>query len=58
MEKKNFSHSPDFMKMSKTFFILFSSYLLAILFFMGLLPRIISPSNENPFKYSHVVINS
>ena len=44
--------------MSKTFFILFSSYLVSILFFMGLLPRIIAPTNENPFKYSHVLINS
>ena len=44
--------------MSKTLFILFSSYLLSILFFIGLLPRLIVPSNENPYKYSHVLINS
>ena len=41
------------------FLKLFSAYALGIIFFMGLLPRIIVPSVEsNPFKYSHVLINN
>ena len=48
------------------FFKLFSAYALGIIFFMGLLPRIIvnslnsdkSEIKENPLKYSYVLINS
>lgn len=45
------------------FIKLFSTYTIAIIFFMGLLPRIIvnslnSNTLENPFKYSHVLINN
>ena len=45
------------------FIKLFSAYTISIIFFMGLLPRIIvnslnSETTENPFKYSHVLINN
>ena len=41
----------------------FTAYTIGIVFFMAILPRIIvnslnSETSENPFKYSHVVINS
>ena len=49
--------------MSKTLFILLSSYLLSIIFFIGLLPRIITnnlstDTSVNPFRYSNVLINN
>ena len=48
------------------FIKLFSAYVIAMIFFMGLLPRIIinsldsdkSEIKENPLKYSYVLINS
>ena len=45
------------------FLKLFTSYVIAIIFFMGLLPRMIvnslnSEKSENPFSYSHVLINN
>ena len=62
MEKKIFSHSPDFMKMS-IFLKLFTAYTIGLIFFMGVLPRVIintigADTAENPFKYSHVLINN
>ena len=52
--------------MNNLFIKLFSSYVIAMIFFMGLLPRIIvnslnsdkSEIKENPLKYSYVLINS
>ena len=60
--EKIFSHSPDFMKMS-IFLKLFTAYVIGLIFFMGVLPRVIintigvEDTAENPFKYSHVLIN-
>ena len=49
-----------FMKMSKTLFILFSSYLLSIIFLIGFFGRIIqtNKTDTNPISFSHVLINS
>jgi len=41
------------------FIKLFSAYVIGIVFFLGLLPRIIVPNTDsNPFRYSHVLINN
>ena len=40
------------------FLKLFTSYVIAIIFFMGLLPKMIVKTSENPFSYSHVLINN
>ena len=48
------------------FLKLFTSYVIAMIFFMGLLPKIITNSlnsdkseiKENPLKHSYVLINS
>lgn len=45
------------------FLKLFSAYTIAIIFFMAILPRVIvnslnADTSENPFKYSHVLINN
>ena len=44
------------------FLKLFTAYTIGLIFFMGVLPRVIintigSDTAENPFKYSHVLIN-
>ena len=50
------------MKMS-IFLKLFTAYTIGLIFFMGVLPRVIintigaEDTAENPFKYSHVLIN-
>ena len=41
----------------------FTAYTIGLIFFLGILPRVIintigADTSENPFKYSHVVINS
>ena len=45
------------------FLKLFTAYTIGIIFFMAVLPRIIvnslnSEKSENPFSYSHVLINN
>lgn len=45
------------------FIKLFSAYTIGIIFFMAILPRVIvnslnSDTSENPFRYSHVLINN
>ena len=43
------------------FIKLFSAYTIAIIFFIAILPRVITNNLEtknNPFSYSHVLINS
>ena len=47
----------------KTFTYLLVTNTIALTFFLGILPRIIvnslnSETSENPFKYSHVLINN
>ena len=52
--------------MNHLFIKLFSSYVIAMIFFIGLLPRIIvnsvnsdkTESNKNPLSYSYVLLNS
>ena len=43
----------------KTFLIVFSTYLLGIALIGSILPKMLeSKINENPFSYSHVLINN
>ena len=43
------------------FLKLFTAYTIGIIFFMAVLPRVITnnfKTTENPFSYSHVLINN
>ena len=45
------------------FLKLFTTYTIGLIFFLGILPRVITntigaDTSENPFKYSHVLINN
>jgi len=43
------------------FLKLFTAYTIGIIFFMAVLPRVITNNfitSENPFSYSHVLINN
>ena len=47
----------------KLFFALSIAYTIGFSFFIGILPKVIvnsinSDTSENPFKYSHVLINN
>ena len=47
----------------KLFFALSIAYTIGFSFFIGILPKVIvnslnSETTENPFKYSHVLINN
>ncbi len=43
------------------FLKLFTAYTIGIIFFMAVLPKVITnnlKTSENPFSYSHVLINN
>ena len=43
----------------KTFLIVFTTYILGICFIGYAVPKMLeSKTSENPFKYSHVLINN